>query len=110
MHSTRKIHFVFRFLAAVSNVENMGEMFAGATSFNQPLNDWNVSKVTDMIGMFMDANSLPRTVNGTGHRVDERPADVGLPDGGVGLPLEELPPDADRHEVADVLRVRPVSH
>ena len=27
-------------------------MFAEATSFNQPLDNWNVSNVTDMVGMF----------------------------------------------------------
>ena len=36
----------------VSNVRNMHQMFAGASSFNQPLNNWNVSKVTDMRWMF----------------------------------------------------------
>jgi len=30
----------------------MDEMFYGASSFNQPLNDWNVSNVTDMKQMF----------------------------------------------------------
>jgi len=32
----------------VSRVENMREMFKGATSFNQPIAGWNVSRVTDM--------------------------------------------------------------
>ena len=32
----------------VSRVTNMGGMFQGAKSFNQPLNKWNVSKVTNM--------------------------------------------------------------
>ena len=32
----------------VSNVERMSEMFEGATSFNQPLNKWNVSNVKIM--------------------------------------------------------------
>lgn len=32
----------------VSRVMNMNQMFLGATIFNQPLNHWNVSKVTDM--------------------------------------------------------------
>ena len=36
----------------VSNVTDMGEMFNDATSFNQPLDNWNVSNVTDMVGMF----------------------------------------------------------
>ena len=30
------------------NVENMSVMFEGATSFNQPIAGWNVSRVTDM--------------------------------------------------------------
>ena len=32
----------------VSNVRDMESMFSGARSFNQPLNNWDVSKVTDM--------------------------------------------------------------
>ena len=33
----------------VSRVTNMGGMFQGAKSFNQPLNKWNVSKVTNVL-------------------------------------------------------------
>ena len=36
----------------VSNVTDMSYMFEGATSFNQPLNNWNVSNVEDMSCMF----------------------------------------------------------
>ena len=36
----------------VSNVTNMRWMFADAHSFNQPLNKWNVSKVMDMESFF----------------------------------------------------------
>ena len=32
----------------VSNVKYMSGMFANAISFNQPLNNWNVSNVTDV--------------------------------------------------------------
>jgi surface protein len=32
----------------------MNDMFLGATSFNQPLNNWNVSNVTDMEGVFAE--------------------------------------------------------
>ena len=32
----------------VSNVTDMSGMFLGATSFNQPLNNWNVSNVKFM--------------------------------------------------------------
>jgi surface protein len=42
----------------VSNVTDMGSMFYGASSFNQPLNHWNVSNVTNMRSMFQDANSF----------------------------------------------------
>ena len=33
----------------VSNVTNMCSMFCGATSFNQPLNKWNVTRRMDLI-------------------------------------------------------------
>ena len=33
-------------------------MFWGAESFNQPLNKWNVSNVTNMNYMFEDATSF----------------------------------------------------
>ena len=36
----------------VSNVTDVERMFWGARSFNQPLNKWNVSNVTNMVGMF----------------------------------------------------------
>ena len=36
----------------VSKVTRMSSMFNGCTSFNQPLNSWDVSKVTDMSWMF----------------------------------------------------------
>ena len=42
----------------VSKVTDMESMFSGATSFNQPLNKWNVSKVTDMSYMFGGATSF----------------------------------------------------
>jgi len=35
-----------------SNVTNMGSMFSQCSIFNQPLNSWNVSKVTNMKNMF----------------------------------------------------------
>ena len=35
-----------------SNVSNMSEMFNEASSFNQPLNDWDTSNVTNMSRMF----------------------------------------------------------
>jgi surface protein len=39
----------------VSKVTDMRGIFAGAAAFNQPLEDWDVSKVTDMIAMFQGA-------------------------------------------------------
>ena len=38
-------------------------MFAHATSFNQPLNDWDVSIVTNMTEMFMGAESFNQPLN-----------------------------------------------
>ena len=40
----------------VSNVTNMYDMFAGAWVFDQPLNYWDVSSVTNMYGMFRGIN------------------------------------------------------
>ena len=47
----------------VSKVTNMGYMFQGATSFNQPLNNWDVSKVTHMRFMFKGAKSFNQPLN-----------------------------------------------
>ena len=41
----------------------MHGMFCNSGSFNQPLNKWNVSKVTDMGGMFGGARSLNQRLN-----------------------------------------------
>ena len=45
------------------NVEFMGQMFMGANSFNQPLNKWDVSKVTSMWRMFEYASSFNQPLN-----------------------------------------------
>jgi surface protein len=42
----------------VSNVENMGSMFYKASSFNQPLNAWDVSIGPAMYSMFEFATSF----------------------------------------------------
>jgi surface protein len=42
----------------VSSVISMREMFDEATSFNQPLADWNVSSVETMQSMFEGATSF----------------------------------------------------
>ena len=52
----------------VSNVRSMRGMFQNAKSFNQPLNNWNVSNVTDMNEMFWDATSLERRLDDGGSR------------------------------------------
>ena len=41
----------------------MSWMFKEATSFNQPLNKWNVSKVTNMEAMFYGAESFNQPLN-----------------------------------------------
>ena len=48
----------------VSKVTNMDEMFYRAHSFNQPLNNWNVSNdVKDMSYMFSRATSFNQPLN-----------------------------------------------
>jgi surface protein len=42
----------------VSSVTNMKNMFRGAKLFNQPLNNWNVSLVESMEGMFHSADTF----------------------------------------------------
>ena len=41
----------------------MSSMFAFASSFNQPLNNWNVSNVIDMTWMFCEASSFNQPLN-----------------------------------------------
>jgi surface protein len=41
----------------------MEAMFASATSFNQPLNSWNVSAVTNMVSMFDSATAFNQPLN-----------------------------------------------
>ena len=47
----------------VSHVTNMSGMFATATEFNQPLNNWDVSHVTNMQGMFAEALKFNQPLN-----------------------------------------------
>jgi surface protein len=42
----------------VSSVTNMRNIFKEATSFNQPIGNWDMSKVTDMSGMFDGSTSF----------------------------------------------------
>jgi surface protein len=46
----------------VSSVTNMRAMFNGANSFNQNINDWNVSKVTRMDTLFKGASSFNQSL------------------------------------------------
>ena len=46
----------------LSNVTNMSFMFWGATSFNQPIGNWNVSNVTNMVSMFYSASSFNQPI------------------------------------------------
>ena len=48
----------------VSNVTNMYLMFYGAAAYNQPMNDWDVSKVTTMDFMFEAAAAYNQPMNG----------------------------------------------
>ena len=41
----------------------MQSMFSEATSFNQPLNNWDVSNVTDMDSMFESAIHFNQPLN-----------------------------------------------
>jgi surface protein len=50
-----------------SLVTTMANMFQGASSFNQPLNSWNTSKVTSMGYMFQGATSF------------NQPTEIGIP-------------------------------
>ena len=47
----------------VSNVRDMREMFKGAISFNQSLNKWNVSKGVNMDELFKGATSFNQPLN-----------------------------------------------
>jgi surface protein len=47
----------------VSNVTDMGGMFANCHSFNQPLDNWNVSDVIDMSDMFNNCRIFNQPLN-----------------------------------------------
>ena len=56
----------------------MERMFRGATSFDQPLNNWNVSKVTNISGI----DSLDMAVMGRGlsHALGDQPMSMSIDD------------------------------
>merc|ERR1711970_1251311 len=47
----------------VDKVSRMSYMFAWARAFNQPLNDWRVDKVTNMSWMFAGASAFNQPLN-----------------------------------------------
>jgi surface protein len=49
----------------------MYEMFRGARIFNQPLENWDVSSVTNMRGMFNDTQAFDQDLSSWGSQVDE---------------------------------------
>jgi surface protein len=44
------------------NVQDMKEMFAGATAFNQPIGNWNIQNVWDMSSMFLNAHAFDQSL------------------------------------------------
>ena len=48
----------------LSKVTDMGGMFNNATAFNQDISGWDVSKVTDMGGMFNNATAFNQDISG----------------------------------------------
>jgi surface protein len=48
----------------VSRVTNMAGMFSKATRFNQPIGSWEVSNVTDMSYMFSEATVFDQSIGG----------------------------------------------
>ena len=48
----------------VSLVTDMTEMFMNAAAFNQPIGDWDVSSVTNMYRMFRDAAAFDQPIGG----------------------------------------------
>ncbi len=47
----------------VSDITDMGQMFFGASSFDQPIGTWDVSGVTMMVSMFSDATSFDQDIS-----------------------------------------------
>ena len=47
----------------VSKVENMKRMFSGCSKFNQSLDKWDTSKVNDMGGMFLACKEFNQDIN-----------------------------------------------
>ncbi len=48
----------------LSNVNNMGGMFSGATNFNQDIGNWDTSNVTGMHNLFSGASAFNQDISG----------------------------------------------
>lgn len=48
--------------ALPSNLTNLSNMFRAATNFNQPIGNWDLSKVTNISGLFADATSFNQPI------------------------------------------------
>ena len=72
----------------VSNVRYMDELFYGASSFNQPLNKWNVSNVTHMREMFMNARSFNQPLHAPWYHEESESDEELLPRSQSGPPVK----------------------
>ena len=63
-HGAANMELNARDMPDLSGVTSMISMFWGATSFNQDIGDWNVSKVTNMGAMFTNATSFNQDISG----------------------------------------------
>lgn len=68
-----------------SNVRNMSFMFTRATSFNKPLNEWDTSNVTKMTLMFYNAESFDQLLDKWNISNVERPRGISNIFGGSGI-------------------------
>ena len=55
----------------MSNVRDMIAMFEDASSFNRPLNNWNVSNVRAMDDMFEEATSFNHALHAPWYVVEQ---------------------------------------
>ena len=54
----------------VSKVTDMSHMFLDATAFNQDISEWKVSKVTNMYTMFSGATAFNKNLNAWGAKIN----------------------------------------
>jgi hypothetical protein len=47
----------------MSNVQTIREIFRSASAFNQPIGSWDTSNLTDIVGMFLFASSFNQPIN-----------------------------------------------